>query len=132
MMTVAFHSKPFRPLLGEKRARLWSFVALVPFLGACWETDMCDPGQILKDNVCYPAPPPPPPPKEGGAGEDTFGKTCSTQEDCAGGNATICGAPQLPMCTQINCQAGEENQGICPSGWTCLTVPPNPSVCLRQ
>jgi hypothetical protein len=114
-----------------------SFIAMTPFLGACWETDMCDPGQVVQDDLCYPAPPPHVPKVDaGGTGDasaplDTFGKACSAPGDCAGGNATICGAPQLPLCTQIDCLAGEANEGVCPAGWQCLTVPPNPSVCLK-
>jgi hypothetical protein len=110
-----------------------------PLMQGCWDSDPCDPGQIVKDNLCYDPPPPPPPKVDAGPlpegsvpPQDTFGKSCSTQTDCAGGNAPVCGAPQLPICTQIDCQSGEANQGVCPSGWQCLTVPPNPSVCLKN
>jgi hypothetical protein len=99
---------------------------------------MCDPGQIVRDNVCYAAPVKAPPkvdagPSDGAAATlDTFGKSCQAAADCAGGNASICGAPQLPICTQINCDSGEVNEGICPTGWQCLTIAPNPSVCLKM
>jgi hypothetical protein len=75
-------------------------------------------------------------PGGGGAGGDTnteaslFGKTCEVPADC-GGDAPICAAPQLPICTQILCGVGEENEGACPAAWQCLSVPPNPSVCYK-
>jgi len=61
----------------------------------------------------------------------TFGKTCSAQIDC-GGDAPICGAPYLTYCTQINCAVGEANANACPSGWTCVSTPGQPSACVKM
>jgi hypothetical protein len=127
-------------------------VASISGLGApvagCWSSNPCDPGQILRSDSCLPAPATPGDASsdggsdsggsidaggiaDGRAAPSTFGMTCAVQADCAGGDAPICGAPQLPYCTQINCQAGEANAGACPSGWQCIMVAPNPSVCLH-
>jgi hypothetical protein len=65
------------------------------------------------------------------AATSSFGKTCAAMTDC-GGDAPICGAPQLPYCTQINCQPGEANAGACPADFTCITPPGYPSVCLKN
>jgi|CZKU01.1.fsa_nt_gi hypothetical protein len=116
--------------------------------GGCWASDPCDPGQVVRFDSCFPGPVATADASgEGGAGEggsteggasdggavpSSFGKTCSTATDCAAGSP-ICGAPQLPYCTQINCQAGEANAGACPTtGWQCLKVGSNPSVCLKS
>ena len=118
------------------------------FAGGCWASDPCEPGQVVRFDSCFPGPVATPDASgEGGAGEggssegsaseggaapSSFGKTCSTSTDCAAGSP-ICGAPQLPYCTQINCQAGEANAGACPAtGWQCLKVGANPSVCLKS
>lgn len=59
-----------------------------------------------------------------------FGKSCTTASDC-GGNAPICGAPQLPVCLNIMCSTGEVNAGICPATWTCFPAGGgNPSACV--
>lgn len=66
---------------------------------------------------------------EGGA--SAFGTPCSV------GNSTcpadlLCGAPEQPYCTQVNCGPGEENEGVCPVGMRCVpTVTNEPaSVCV--
>lgn len=64
------------------------------------------------------------------ASETEFGKACAAMADCPA-SAPICGAPQVPYCTQIYCKAGEANAGVCPAGFTC-TDTPVASVCLKQ
>lgn len=121
-------------------------------LSGCWEAE-CDPGQIERGGVCFEAPasneagaagtPSDTPDGAAGAGGgggsqepplDTFGKTCSSDEDCAGGNAPICGGP-LAYCIQINCEEGEANEDVCPEGWMCLPKSANPqgiSACIKN
>ena len=75
---------------------------------------------------------------EGGGGnpapvgnpDATFGTPCTSDAEC-GGDAPVCATEQLFYCTQLNCQDGEENAGACPDGWTCFTLPPNPSACVN-
>jgi hypothetical protein len=110
-------------------------------LPSCHDDEPCDPGQEYLNSSCFPI-------KTGSGGSSTgtggangaggdstgetsqFGKTCATAQECAG-DAPICAAPQLPVCTQINCAAGEENEGACPPDWTCLMIAPNPSACVK-
>jgi hypothetical protein len=132
------------------RVAVLQFAALGLFGGAttvgCWDDNPCDPGQVVRQDQCVAAPastaaasdagdasPATDASGSGGDGSvvDTFGKACTTASDCAGGNAPVCGAPQLPLCTQIDCQAGEAHAGVCPSGWQCLATAGNPSVCLN-
>lgn len=111
---------------------------------ACDPSDPCDPGYYEEHGACYAYPQPavdagrdasaeldedggevadaapPADPYEG------FGEACEEQSDCADG--LICGAPQLALCTQVNCM---EDPSICPPGWTCFDttgVSPDPSV----
>ena len=113
------------------------------FAFGCWASNPCEPGDTIMMDSCYPAAAKPPAKTDAGpevtgdgsapaTKEASFGKTCAAASDCAAGSP-ICGAPQLPYCTQINCQDGEENAGACPSsGWQCLKVGNNPSVCLKS
>ena len=111
-------------------------------LVGCWEGNPCDPGQVVRLDQCVAAPTAPAAsPDAGGESADAtgvdalvdnFGMTCASASDCAGGTAPVCGAPQLPVCTQVFCQAGEANAGVCPTGWQCVAVGSNPSVCLKQ
>jgi hypothetical protein len=130
---------------------LLSLLVAVPAAGlGCQPTNACGAGFAQgEDEQCRPVASPSAdagiPPTDGGNGvvEDaaadaptapsgsSFGKTCASMADC-GGDAPICGAPQLPMCTQIMCQAGEANAGACPADFTCLSTPGNPSVCLKM
>lgn len=114
----------------------------VVFVG-CWEGNPCDPGQVVRLDQCVAAPTAAPtsspdagePSADAAGGDapiDNFGMTCASASDCAGGTAPVCGAPQLPMCTQVLCQAGEANAGACPMGWQCVAIGSNPSVCLKQ
>jgi hypothetical protein len=124
------------------------WLGLAPLIAGCWASNPCDPGQTVRFDSCFPLAPPVAPPDGstagdasdggslegsaggGGSAPASFGQTCSAASDCAAGSP-VCGAPQLPYCTQIDCQAGEANAGVCPSGWQCLTVGANPSVCLK-
>ena len=116
-------------------------------LVGCWEGNPCDPGQVVRLDQCVAAPAAPAASLDAGeqnadaaggdaaggdASIDNFGMTCASASDCAGGTAPICGAPQLPVCTQALCQSGEANAGACPTGWQCVAVGSNPSVCLKQ
>ena len=60
-----------------------------------------------------------------------FGTPCKAMADCPS-DAPICAAPKLPYCTQINCEPGEANAGICPAGFTCVHLPGLPSGCLKD
>jgi len=133
----------------------WAALALGSLSIGCKDDDPCDPGQIVKNSQCYPAP------AAGGAaatgdggaeaGASTeasagaagtpstdFGSACKDttgSSDC-GGVAPICAdlSPlgQGVMCTQINCGAGEANAGVCPSTFTCFAPPGYPSVCIKK
>ncbi len=114
----------------------------------CWVAE-CDSGQIEKGGVCVDLPPPAATPDDAAASSsdaspgqdaatstvvDTFGKTCASDPDCAGGNAPMCGGP-LAYCIQINCDVGEANAGVCPTGWMCLPKTSNPqgvSACIKS
>lgn len=123
---------------------------------ACVAKDPCGDGLYELDNYrCAPLPAAPAAEAgaaDGGAGATTsaddagaeaatdaapapaassFGKACAAATDC-GGDAPMCGAPQLPYCTQIDCEAGEAHAGACPSGFTCVHVPGYPSACLKD
>lgn len=109
-------------------------------LAACEDDSPCDPGQVYRNSACYPAPTATGGstgnPGDGAAGETSgetsqFGKSCTSQDEC-GGDAPICGAPQLPMCTQINCAEGEANAGACPPDWMCISPGGStPSACVK-
>jgi hypothetical protein len=120
---------------------LLALLGVACLLGACWDDDPCDPGQIFEDLVCKPAPVEPPPdggeggmPSEPGPDASPWGTTCTSVDDC-GGDAAYCD-PAAPspfnVCTQIDCSPGEANEGVCPADWTCLpagVVTPT-SICL--
>jgi hypothetical protein len=117
----------------------------------CDPSDQCDSGYYVEHGACYPNPVPIP--DAGGSdaqlGEDEdgggsvpdaeppsdpyegFGDACEDVSDCRDG--LICGAPQLALCTQVNCL---EDPTVCPPGWTCydtMGASPDPtvtSVCL--
>lgn len=117
---------------------------------ACDPSDACDPGTYEEHGLCHPLPQPAADAggdASSGDGEDAgdeadaeppsdpyegFGDECADQADCP--NGLICGAPMLPMCTQINCL---QDESICPPAWTCLDVAglsPDPnvtSICFR-
>jgi hypothetical protein len=121
---------------------------------ACNDDEPCDPGQVVRNTQCYPAPASGGETGSGGAqsggeagvasgapssaAETPFGTTChdtADSADCAG-VAPICAdltkLGQTVMCTQINCAAGEANAGVCPAGFTCFAFPGYPSVCTKE
>lgn len=111
----------------------------VVLVWGCQMDDPCDPGEIVDGSACL-APPPmqTPMPDSGaddsgmpteGSNKDTFGKSCSSEADCAGGNAPVCAPAPFSVCTQTNCLPGEANEGSCPTGWSCLSIPGSPSAC---
>lgn len=120
----------------------------------CKDDDPCDPGQIVQNTQCYPAPANGGDTGSGGAdagGEpeaaggapsaevDTpFGAACkdtTASSDC-GGIAPVCAdltkLGGSVMCTQIDCSVGEANAGVCPEGFTCFAFPGYPSVCTKE
>ncbi len=136
-----------------KRVLLVVSLSVLFLTAGCWAKDPCGPGFVIQPNytclaIVAPADAAPEATapagdaatatdggSEGGAAEaaaqSQFGKTCAAMTDC-GGDAPICGAPQLPYCTQIDCQPGEANAGACPADYTCFTAPGYPSACLRN
>lgn len=122
-------------------------VTLALLGAACDPSDPCDPGYYEEHGACYPIarpaddagdmstdegdddggaltdaeePEPPADPYEG------FGDPCEEQSDCV--NGLVCGAPQLALCTQVNCL---EDATICPPDWICydtMGASPDPSV----
>jgi hypothetical protein len=119
----------------------------------CKDDDPCDPGQIVENTQCYPAPASGGDSAVGGGGaagssdaeggapsvalDTPFGTACkdtTASSDC-GAPAPICAdltqLGQSVMCTQIDCSAGEANAGACPSGFSCFAFPGYPSVCTK-
>lgn len=118
---------------------------------ACDPSDPCDPGDYEVHGACYTPEMEVPDAGDGdgdagdGDSEDAgdeeappadpyagFGDECTDDGDCS--NGLICGAPMLPMCTQVNCM---EEPSICPPDWTCFDttgLSPDPnitSICLN-
>jgi hypothetical protein len=130
------------------RVLLLPAALLLASLSACDPSDACDPGYTEIHGTCYPNPQSMPA-NDGGndpdngldtdAGDDVtadagpagdpyegFGDACEDQSDCP--DTLTCGAPQLALCTQVNCL---EDPSICPPDWTCLDttgISPDPSV----
>jgi hypothetical protein len=122
----------------------------------CKDEEPCDDGQESIGTVCYPAAtggsagssslPQAGAPGEGGAADPaggasgseppgnpdaTFGTPCQANDEC-GGDAPICATDPLFYCSQIDCSAGEANDGACPAGWTCFPkAPDHPSACVN-
>jgi hypothetical protein len=59
-----------------------------------------------------------------------YGTVCQSNAQC-GGPAPICATDPLNYCSQIDCEAGEANEGICPAGWRCFKYQDNPSICVN-
>jgi len=124
----------------------FGLLGLVPL--ACKDTDPCDPGQEATGIGCFPIK------SDGGsagkssaaveAGADaggagsgvepwgnpdaTWGSHCDTNKDC-GPDAPICATAPFNYCSQIDCQDGEANAGVCPDTWTCFKFEPYPAIC---
>ncbi|MDF3065124.1 MAG: hypothetical protein K0R38_725 [Polyangiaceae bacterium] len=116
-------------------------------LSGCKDEDPCDEGEEAIGTGCYPrqtggsggtgvTPQGGAPMGEGGAGtstgnpDATFGTACESDADC-GGDAPICDYEQFHYCLQTECQEGEQNEGVCPDGWTCFKYLDNPSACIK-
>ncbi len=134
---------------------LLGLLGLCGLATACKDDEPCDPEQTEKDGQCYPPTASGGGPvgaggvSDGGAADATAGATSTTLDtpvgtpcedttasaDC-GGAAPVCAdlSPlgQSVMCTQIDCAAGEANEGACPSGFTCFAVSGYPSVCIKE
>jgi hypothetical protein len=145
MKTIDHRRSALRPLV-------WVAAALAIF--GCKDDSPCDEGFVERGPAaCYPLP-------VGAAGEagssgqagttgDDFdagdgggaapaafyiGQPCAdtvSHSDCGGGAPICADLPAGTMCTQILCQAGEPNQGVCPSDWMCLSSAGNPSACVK-
>ena len=127
--------------------------SLITAWSACDPSDPCDSGYEEEHGACYPirAPqdaaqgdePDGATDEDGGSLSDAeveppgdpyegFGDECEDESDCP--EDLVCGAPQLAMCTQVNCM---DEPSICPPDWTCFDttgVSPDPSVtsvCLK-
>jgi hypothetical protein len=119
----------------NRRGRLVALLLCSACFLACDPSDPCDPGYYADHGACLL-----PSPRRDGSGdagtddagpqpfnEKDFGYACATDADC-GGSAPSCGAPQLPVCTAINCLGGAVR---CPSTWNCLDVSawtPDPAI----
>lgn len=134
------------PVLRNGRRALLALLTLA--VVACDPSDACDPGYHEVHGACYPNDEPEPDDDASigdgdGDGDDGgaeppdaappsdpyegFGDPCERMSDCPSG--LICGAPMLPICTQVNCE--DDDSGICPPDWTCLDISaqsPDPSV----
>jgi len=140
--------------LGLAPGLILGALGLCALAAGCKDDDPCDPGQIVRDGQCYPAPAVGgetglggadaggQPDAASGAGSVTvdtpFGSACkdSTDSSDCGGIAPICAdltkLGQSMMCTQIDCSPGEANAGVCPSGFRCFAFPGYPSVCTKE
>jgi hypothetical protein len=93
-------------------------------LAACDPSNPCDPGYYSDHFFCLQIDASAGFMTDEDAGSDSgkntaHGTPCSKQSDC-GGEAPVCGAPQLPVCTSVECMV--DGKDTCPSGWTCLDV----------
>lgn len=127
------------PLLG------WSLILVLAGV-ACDPSDPCDSGYYEEHGACYPIRTTADAGDGDGDGDgddedagggptdaaapsdpyEGFGDECGEQSDCA--NGLVCGAPQLPYCTQVNCM---DDLDTCPPEWTCfdtMGMSPDPSV----
>jgi hypothetical protein len=139
--------------LTARRQLLAGALLLAALASACKDDEPCDPGQVSIGTACFPA-------EIGGSGGSTgaasagapsdggdaaggepaqggprtpdasFGTPCETNADC-GGDAPVCATDPLFYCSQLDCDVGEANDGVCPEGWTCLKYLDNPSACVN-
>jgi hypothetical protein len=119
-------------------------LAFTAAASGCDPSDPCDPGYYEEHGACYPEPVVQdaggdaqldPGDEDAGGTPDAeapadpyegFGDPCEEQSDCP--EALVCGAPQLALCTQVNCL---DDSTVCPPGWTCfdtMGMSPDPSV----
>jgi len=131
---------------------VWVMAALA-ILG-CKDDSPCDEGQEERGAAaCYPLPTGGGAGQAGGAGPAGttgnvdagdggaaapaaayIGQPCAdteTHSDCGEGAPICADLPAGTMCTQVLCQAGEANEGVCPSDWMCLSSAGNPSACVK-
>jgi hypothetical protein len=144
--------------MGRSPALLRALLGGLGLLAGCTDDDPCDPGQIERYGLCYPAPTD----GNGGSGgssasgmagaevggaaesaagagavDTPFGSDCQDETDSSdcGGDAPVCAnltpLGQSVYCTQIDCAEGEEHAGVCPAGFTCFAVSGYPSVCIK-
>ncbi len=95
-------------------------LALVSAAG-CQDEDPCQSGQTHgKDGLCYLPP--------------NWGDACTTAADCTGG--LFCGAPDLPICTLIECDVAAGKDNSCPDDFTCTKTgraePEPQTVCIPR
>ena len=120
---------------------------------SCKDTDPCDPGQEIKSTGCFPIKTGGSAGKTssadggetsaeagasaGGAGsgvepwgnpDATWGSPCERNAEC-GPDAPICATAPFNYCSQIDCQDGEANAGVCPDTWVCFKFEPYPAIC---
>jgi hypothetical protein len=61
--------------------------------------------------------------------DETWGQSCAENDDCS--QDLICLAPDLPICTQINCNPDPSEDEVCAAGFMCLDPGKgNPTVCI--
>lgn len=110
-------------------------------LGACDPKHPCDPGYYADHGACYTKNTAHDAAVSGDASSDAaasegpakdkyagFGRGCEKASDCPE-TAPSCLAPQLPICTVLNCLG--KGSDICPPNWKCMDVKgisPDPSV----
>jgi hypothetical protein len=145
MNTLDHRRSALRPLI-------WVAAALATI--GCKDDSPCDEGFVERGlAACYPLP------AGGGAGQAGssgqagttgidvdagdgggaapaaayIGQPCAdtaAHSDCGEGAPVCADLPAGTMCTQLFCQAGEANQGVCPSDWMCLSNG-GPSACVK-
>jgi hypothetical protein len=131
-----------------RAAAVLLLLGLSASLLACKDENPCDPDQESIGTGCYPvvagggaggtSTPLAGAPSEGGAGAEpvagnpdaTFGTPCESDAEC-GGDAPVCATDPLFYCTQLDCNEGEQNAGVCPEAWSCVHLPPQPSACVN-
>jgi hypothetical protein len=136
------------PTMKLRAASVLVLLGLSASLLACKDEDPCDPGQESIGTGCYPiatggsagstSTPLAGAPSDGGAAgqpaagnpDATFGTPCESDAEC-GGDAPVCATDPLFYCTQLDCNEGEENAGVCPEDWSCVHLPPQPSACVN-
>lgn len=113
----------------------WACVGLSLFSFGCEFDEPCqanDPALVKKfgipkqqtqgeDGLCYAVDPSVP----------NWGGACDSLDLCGGG--LICAAPQLPICTAIDCNPDNGKDKVCGKGFMCIATGENsPTVCVPQ